>query len=280
MVPGRPQDDRDLLGRDPVSHQPEDLGAELLGLGPLAARLEQPDGLPRRHAGRLRLEQRALEVVERRRLVLRIGRQVDDAVGRRPEVLGQPGPVGEGGPPGLVGERDPHLDAGGAGQRLDGVPLRGGQVLEAVEEDRGAAPASGIGAQPVERAPRAAVPVHAPEPLEPRACRPRGSTPPRGRARRGVPGGRPRRRRPGAGAGARPARGRAPPRGAPRRRGSRARGRSGPAPADRRRGSPPRRRAPAARGRSRARACRRDGRARARRSRSSRPGPRSARRPP
>ena len=60
------QQHRDVARLDPLPHQLQHLGADELGLGALPARLEQPHGAVRRLPHRSGLEQRALEVVQRR----------------------------------------------------------------------------------------------------------------------------------------------------------------------------------------------------------------------
>ena len=164
------QQDRDVARLDPVAHQLEHLGADELGLGALAARLEQADGAVGRAPGAPGLEQGALEVMQRRaggrRVVLRALGQVDD-VGERAQLLDRRGAAGEGDAAGLVGQRHDHVRRAVAGQRLDRVALRRGEVVEAVEEDRAPAPRRRRGPERVERRPGVALPVGPAQLLEP-----------------------------------------------------------------------------------------------------------------
>ena len=159
---------RDVVGQHAGAGQLQHLGGDELGLGALAARLEQPDRPVGRDAAGAGLEQAALEVVERRAggggVVLGAVGQQFVAVGERFEQLDGRRPAGERRPPGLVGERDAHL--GVAGQRLDGVALQGRQVVEAVEEHRPTAPGGRPLAQSIERRPRQALAVDHPQALQ------------------------------------------------------------------------------------------------------------------
>ena len=160
---------RDVVGQHAGAGQLQHRGGDELGLGALAARLEQPDRPVGRDAAGAGLEQAALEVVERcaggGRVVLGAVGQQFVAVGERFEQLDRRRPAGERRPPGLVGERNAHL--GVAGQRLDGVVLQGRQVVEAVEEHRPTAPGGRPLAQSIERCPRQALAVDDPQALQP-----------------------------------------------------------------------------------------------------------------
>ena len=164
------QQHRDLGRLEPLAHQLEHGGADQLGLGALAARLEQPHRPVGRALGRLRLEQRPLQVVQRGtgggRVVLRALRQRHD-LGERPQLLDDGGAAGERDAARLVRQRHEHVGAGVRDQRLDGVALDRREVVEAVEEDGPPAPRARSGAQRVERRPRIALPVGPAEQLEP-----------------------------------------------------------------------------------------------------------------
>ena len=162
---------RDVLGRHALAHQLEHLGGHELGLGALAARLQQAH----RAVGRARiapaLEQPALQVVQRapggRRVVLRAVVEHDVAVGERLQQLDRRGVAGERRPPRLVRQRHPDLGLRAAGQRLDRVELQRVQVVEAVQQHRTPAPGGGPLAQPVQRGAGVALLVAAAEPLQP-----------------------------------------------------------------------------------------------------------------
>ena len=91
--------------------------------------------------------------------------QLDHLRARR-ELLHRRGAAGERVAPGLVGQRDADLGPGEPRERVDRVELRRRQLVEAVEEHRPAAPARRVGAQRVERRPRRALAVGAPERLQ------------------------------------------------------------------------------------------------------------------
>ena len=100
----------DVLGTHAGAGQLEDLGGDQLGLGALAARLQQPHGAVRRAPAGVRLEQAALEMVQR---FAGVGRVVLGAVGeqlvplgQRLEQLDRRRAAGERRAAGLVGERD------------------------------------------------------------------------------------------------------------------------------------------------------------------------------
>ena len=159
---------RDVVGQHAGAGQLQHLGGDELGLGALAARLEQPDRPVGRDAAGAGLEQAALEVVEGRAgggsVVLGAVGQQFVAVGERFEQLDGRRPAGERRPPGLVGERDAHVRV--AGQGLDGVALQRRQVVEAVEEHRPTAPGGRPLAQSIERRPRQALAVDHPQALQ------------------------------------------------------------------------------------------------------------------
>ena len=102
-----------------------------------------------RRVGGGALEQRPLEMRERRRGVLggarwELGRS---AVGERREILRRTPERGEGDAARLVGQRD--VDLGTAGERLEQRPLRRRQVLEAVGEHGLAVPRVEIALEPL-----------------------------------------------------------------------------------------------------------------------------------
>ena len=107
-------------GRDAVAHQLEHLGADELGLRALAARLEQPHRAVRRPRSRAALEQPALEVVQRRPggggVVLGALVQRDHLGASGASSCTVAALPAERVPPGLVGERDPHVGLGEARQ--------------------------------------------------------------------------------------------------------------------------------------------------------------------
>ena len=147
-------DDRHVLGREAaLADQARDVRGDELELGALAAALEQQQRVARIGApGRRRLEQRALERVQRGALVvLGAGRQLDVLGAEGHELLEGVAAAGEGHAPGLVGQRDGDRRGGVDGERLDRVALQRLEVVEAVEEDRRRAPARRLEAQRVER---------------------------------------------------------------------------------------------------------------------------------
>ena len=156
--------------RDALPHQLEHLGADELGLRALAAGLEQPHGAVRRAPVGRRLEQRALEVVQRaagaRGVVLGALRQVDHLGGDRPQLLDRRGAAGERDAARLVGQREADVGLGVPAQRLDGVALRRREVVESVQEHRAPRPDRRVGAQRIERRPGVALERRAAELLE------------------------------------------------------------------------------------------------------------------
>ena len=100
------------------------------------------------------------------RVVLVERRQLRHRLRRRAQLLDDGGACGERRPVGLIGERHGDLGTELAGERLDRVELDRGEIVEAVEEDRGRAPAAGTLAQRVERAPGEGLGVDAIEPGE------------------------------------------------------------------------------------------------------------------
>ena len=162
-------------GRDPLPQELEQRRADELRLRALATRLQQPDRPVRRALRHPALEQPALEMVQGRsrgrRVVLGAVAQLDDlavGLGQRQQRLHGGGPCLERDPAGLIGqrERDRHLRH--AHERLDGVELRGREIVEAVEEHRPRPPRLRIGAQRVDRRPGMPLHIGAPEPLQ--AC--------------------------------------------------------------------------------------------------------------
>ena len=102
-----------------------------------------------------------LEMRERRRRDRSVARRqlLDGAGGQAGEILGRPPERGEDRPSRLVRQRD--RDLGPRGQRLEQRPLRAGEVLEAVGEDRLAVPGVEVGPQALDgvTAQQAAVPA-------------------------------------------------------------------------------------------------------------------------
>ena len=136
----RADEDRDVLGGHAVAQELQDRRSDELGLGALAAGLEQPDGAVGCHLRRVGLEQRALEVVERaagaRRVVLGAGLEQHVLARERLEQLDRRRAAGERGAARLVRERDGDGGVGVADERLDQVELGGRQVVEAVQQQR------------------------------------------------------------------------------------------------------------------------------------------------
>ncbi len=169
-------DDRDLLAGEAGAEQLEHLGGDQLGLGQLAAGLQQRDRLARIDPLRSGLEQAPLEVVQHRartrRVMLAERRQLDHPLGERAKLLDGFGPHRQGRTPGLVGERDRDLGPHHPSQRLDRVAFQPVQVIEAVEEHRLGPPPARGGAQGVERAPGEKLGVDPGELLQPRGVHP------------------------------------------------------------------------------------------------------------
>ena len=92
----RPVDDRDLLPGHPIAEEAEDFARDELGLGAVAAGLEQADGRAGIESLGRRLEQLALKVVQggagRRVVVIVTGRKLLDLVGERSELGHRPRP--------------------------------------------------------------------------------------------------------------------------------------------------------------------------------------------
>ena len=97
-------------------------------------------------------------------LVVRVERR-QLADGRRlpPELLDQPCAGGERRPLALVGERHGYPGAGDPGQRLDGILLDRGQVVEPGEEHRRCLPAVRLRPQRIERPPGKALGIGPPQ---------------------------------------------------------------------------------------------------------------------
>ena len=137
----RRADDQDLLGRRAGPEELEDLvGDELEGCAG-AGPLEETDrALGGRRRRRHVLEQRTLEMRERRMRVLGVARRqlLDPARRQRRQVGGGALERREREPAGLVLQR--HRDVRAAGERLEQAPLRPAQILEAVGVDRPAVP--------------------------------------------------------------------------------------------------------------------------------------------
>ena len=113
---------------------------------------EEADSAVEGRTGRRRVgEEMPLQVRERRMSVLRgSGRKLLDlSTGERGEVLLRASQRCEGSATGLVRQRNRHLCA--ARQRLEQPPLRAGQILEPVREDRSAVPRIELRAKPLDR---------------------------------------------------------------------------------------------------------------------------------
>ena len=157
----------------------QDLVGDQLERGAGAGALEEADrALGRRRRRRRVLEQRPLEVGERRVRVVGVARrQLLDPPGGEPrQVGGRALERREDEPPGLVLQR--HGDVHPPGERLEQPPLRAAQVLEAVGVDRPAVPGGEIVREPARRRGRA-------EGRGPRARAGRALRGIAGRARRG-----------------------------------------------------------------------------------------------
>ena len=135
LVPGH--DEPDPLRRHAPAGELEHLPGHQLERAAAPGSLEEADhAVERRRFSRLVGKECALEMRERRRRDLPVARRelLDGAGGEAGEILGRPPQRGEDRPSRLVRERD--RDLGPRGQRLEQRPLRTGQVLEAVGEDR------------------------------------------------------------------------------------------------------------------------------------------------
>jgi hypothetical protein len=146
-----PQDHGDLPRQDPRAQEAGHVDADELALGPLAAAGQEHDGVPgiRPRPG-LGLEQRALQVVQRARGVVRGHRGELRALGAEREQLLVGGRAArERLASRLEGQGDRDGSAGLDGQRLHDVQLDRGEVVEAVHEHRGAAPAARLASQDV-----------------------------------------------------------------------------------------------------------------------------------
>src|SRR5581483_2999460 len=163
-------DDADALGRGPRAQQLEQLLADELERTARTSTLEEAHRTVERdrlalHVGEERpLEpgERGLRGPQRAELLDRTAREALQILRRPPERL-------ERRPPGLVGQRDAHLRA--PGERLEQRPLRTGQILEAVGEDRLSVPGVELRAQPVGGAAAQEVAVAEPQLVELRAIR-------------------------------------------------------------------------------------------------------------
>ena len=152
----RAEDDGHVPRLDPLPEQLEHARARELDLGSLATGGVEGDRGAGVHArARLRLEQAALDVVERPARPLGVV-----VLERRKREL--PGPAGEqlltyagdrleGDPAGLEGQGDRHIGPASPGHRLERVQLERREVVEAVDEQRRAAPALGREPDRVER---------------------------------------------------------------------------------------------------------------------------------
>ena len=160
-------DDADPLRRHAAAGEREHLLAHQLERPAAPGTLEEADhAVERRRISRLVREERPLEMRERRRRHRLVARRqlLDGARGETGEILGRPPQRREDRPSRLVGKRDG--DLGPRGQRLEQRPLRTGQILEAVGEDRLAAPGVEIGPEALDgvTAQQAAIPAL--EPVE------------------------------------------------------------------------------------------------------------------
>ena len=160
-------DETDPIRRHAAAGEREHLLAHQLERAAAPGALEEADHpVERRRLSGLVREEPPFEMRERRgrhRLVAR--RQLLDRAGSQTgEILGRPPQCREDRPSRLVGKRDG--DLGPSGQRLEQGPLRTGEVLEAVREDRLAVPGVELGPETLDgvTAQQAAIP--APEPVE------------------------------------------------------------------------------------------------------------------
>ena len=138
----RRADDRDLLRGDAGAHEAEDLVRDELERSSPTRALEEPQGRVERAPSRGLGEQLALDVRERRwEELVGARRQLDDVpVRKERQIVDRPPQRGVRRTAGLVGQRDVHVRP--RGERLEESPLGTGEVLEAVGEDRRAAPGS------------------------------------------------------------------------------------------------------------------------------------------
>ena len=160
-------DETDPIRRHAAAGEREHLLAHQLERAAAPGALEEADHpVERRRLSGLVREEPPFEMRERRgrhRLVAR--RQLLDRAGRQTgEILGRPPQCREDRPPRLVGKGDGDLCP--SRQRLEQGPLRTGEVLEAVREDRLAVPGVELGPETLDgvTAQKAAIP--APEPVE------------------------------------------------------------------------------------------------------------------
>ena len=152
----------DPLGRHAAAGEREHLLGDELERAAASGSLEEAHHtVERRCFSRLVGEQRPLEMRERRRRDRSVARRqlLDVAGGQAGEILGRPTERGEDRPSRLVRQRD--RDLGPRGQRLEQCPLRAGEVLEPVGEDRLALPGVEVGPQALDgvTAQQAAIPA-------------------------------------------------------------------------------------------------------------------------
>ncbi len=164
-------EERDGLGRRSGAENAEELVRDELDRAAEPRAGKEAHGAADRRRHRCGLEERALEVGERGRGVLvRPRGQLLDLTGReRGEVGRRARERREGRAPGLVGQRD--VDLGPARERLEQRPLRRGQILEAVREDRLAVPGVEVGAEALARVASHELAVPEPERVELAAIR-------------------------------------------------------------------------------------------------------------
>ena len=164
-------EERDGLGRRSGAENAEELVRDELDRAAEPCAGKEAHGAADRRRHRDGLEEGALEPGERRRGVLvRPRGQLLDLTGReRREVVRGARERREGLAPGLVGQRD--VDLGPAGERLEQRPLRRGQILEAVRENRLAVPGVELGAEALARVASHELAVPEPEGVELAAIR-------------------------------------------------------------------------------------------------------------
>ena len=163
----RRADDADLLRGHAGSEQRQELLADQLERSALARALEEADGaFDLGLLGHRLGEERALEMCERRLRDIGEGRRqlLDATVGQAAQIVHRPAERRERRAVRLVGHRHGHLAA--AGECLQERPLRAGQVLEAVREDRLAAPGLELSGDTFRRMPAQKIAVPHAEPVE------------------------------------------------------------------------------------------------------------------
>ena len=145
--------DRDLLRRDAVAEQTEDLGAHKLERRARPGRLQEADATVERLGLAVRIrEQHPLEARQRRRVVPPLRWELLETWAREgSEIGGRALQRRERCSARLVRQRD--ADVGARREPLEQAPLDAAQVLEAVHQDGGRVPCSEIGRHELRRPP-------------------------------------------------------------------------------------------------------------------------------